>query len=77
MAVAKGLGASRIIAVDILPERLEFARGYAATDSYQPPPSNEGESNVDYSRRNAVQMKQDLGIASHGARAVDLVIDAR
>lgn len=36
MAVAKGLGASRIVAVDINEERLNFAKGYAATDIYVP-----------------------------------------
>lgn len=42
MAVAKGLGASRIIAVDINEDRLTFATNYAATDSYIPvsPPSS-------------------------------------
>jgi len=44
MAVAKALGASRIIAVDINPARLEFAKRYAATDGYTPPKVNEGET---------------------------------
>jgi D-xylulose reductase len=77
MAIAKALGASRIIAVDIVPERLRFARSYAATDTYQPPPKEEGESNMDHSRNNALKMKQDLGIDDYGPRAIDLVIDAR
>ena len=77
MAVAKALGASRIIAVDIVPERLQFARAYAATDTYQPPPREEGELNRDHSRKNALKMKQDLGINDYGPHAIDLVIDAR
>jgi D-xylulose reductase len=43
MAVAKALGARRVIAVDINQERLEFAKNYAATDIYIPvrsPPVN-------------------------------------
>lgn len=76
MAVAKALGATRIIAVDIVPERLHFARGYAATDTFLPPPKEEEESNLSQSRKNALKMKQDLGIDDHGSRAVDLVIDA-
>ena len=36
MAVAKGLGARTIIGVDINEERLEFAKGYAATHTYLP-----------------------------------------
>lgn len=36
MAVAKGLGAGKIVAVDINEERLHFAKQYAATDTYIP-----------------------------------------
>jgi L-iditol 2-dehydrogenase/D-xylulose reductase len=36
MAVAKALGARRIIAVDIQQERLDFATSYVATDSFLP-----------------------------------------
>jgi D-xylulose reductase len=36
MAVAKGLGANKIIAVDINEERLNFAKSYAATHIYIP-----------------------------------------
>jgi D-xylulose reductase len=76
MAVAKALGAKRVIAVDIVPERLEFAKSYAATETYFPLKPLEGESKIDYSRRNAEQMKQMLNIHDRGGRAVDLVIDA-
>lgn len=76
MAVAKALGASRIIAVDIQPGRLDFAKAYAATDVYLPPKFEEGESKVDYSRRNAAKIKQDIGIEDRGKKAIDLVIDA-
>ena len=76
MAVAKALGASRVIAVDIVPARLEFAKSYAATETWLPPKPLEGESQIVYSRRNAEAMKKELGIAERGAQAVDLVIDA-
>lgn len=36
MAVAKALGARRVIAVDIQQERLDFAKGYVATDIFVP-----------------------------------------
>jgi threonine dehydrogenase-like Zn-dependent dehydrogenase len=36
MAVAKALGARRVIAVDIQKERLDFAKGYAADDIFIP-----------------------------------------
>jgi len=76
MAVAKALGASRIIAVDIVPTRLEFAKSYAATDVYQPPPVADNESRIAYSKRSAAALKQQLGIAERGPTAVDLVVDA-
>lgn len=41
MGVAKGLGAGKIIAMDINEERLDFAKSYAATHTYipvRPPP---------------------------------------
>ncbi|KAG1757873.1 chaperonin 10-like protein [Suillus lakei] len=76
MAVAKALGASRVIAVDIIPGRLEFAKAYAATDMFLPPPMYKDESGVAFSVRNAQAMKEKLGIAEHGPRGIDLVLDA-
>lgn len=76
MAVAKALGASRVIAVDIVPSRLEFAKSYAATETYLPPKPNEGESQLKYSERNARTMQEQLGIDERGPRAIDVVIDA-
>lgn len=76
MAVAKALGASRIIAVDIVPARLEFAKQYAATDVYLPVKPEADESKIDYSRRNAENMKKVIGIEDRGGNAIDLVIDA-
>lgn len=76
MAVAKALGASRIIAVDINQSRLKFAKAYAATDVYLPPDLEQGEKKTDFSRRSAVCMKEQLGIDDQGQRAIDLVVDA-
>ena len=36
MAVARALGARRVVAVDIMKEKLNFARSYAATDVFLP-----------------------------------------
>ncbi len=76
MAVARALGASRIIAVDIVPSRLEFAKQYAATDTYTPPKPQDGESRIAYSQRNAKTMMEQLGISERGPTAIDLVVDA-
>ncbi|KAF8881552.1 hypothetical protein BD779DRAFT_1545473 [Infundibulicybe gibba] len=72
----KALGAARIIAVDIVPARLEFAKQYAATDTFLPPKPNDGESRPDYSRRNAATMKEQLGITDRGKGSIDLALDA-
>ena len=76
MAVAKALGASRIIAIDIVDSRLDFARSYAATHAYKPPAPVEGETKVAYSIRSSELMKKQLDIEDRGANAIDLVIDA-
>lgn len=76
MAVAKAFGAKRVIAVDIVQSRLEFAKKYAATDIYLPVKKNKDESGMDHSRRNAQEMKKQFGIAERGSNAVDIVVDA-
>jgi D-xylulose reductase len=76
MAVAKALSAGRIIAVDIVPSRLEFAKAYAATDTFKPPPPKDGEAKLEYSRRSADQIKEQLDIQDRGTKAIDLVVDA-
>lgn len=76
MAVAKALGAKRIIAADIVPSRLEFAKNYVGSIPYLPVSPNKDESKLDYSKRNSENMKQTLGIEDRGPNAIDLVIDA-
>jgi len=76
MAVAKALGASRIVAVDINQARLDFAKNYAATDIFMPPPSIPEENSIEYSKRSAEALKQTLGIEDRGPTAIDVVIEA-
>jgi D-xylulose reductase len=76
MAVAKALGARRIIAIDIAQHRLEFAKNYAATDGFLPPKKEDGESNQDYSLRAAGDFKKQLGLSDRGDHSIDVVIDA-
>ena len=75
MATARAMGAKRVIAVDIVPSRLEFAKSYAATDVYLPPAMNAGEDKISYSERNAKLMREQLGIEDRGANSIDLVIE--
>lgn len=76
MAVAKGLGAKRVIGVDINLDRLSFARSYAATDVYAPPPMEEGEAKAAYSLRAAKALLSSLRIPERGQGSIDLVVDA-
>ncbi|KAN0126936.1 GroES (chaperonin 10)-like protein [Russula decolorans] len=76
MAVAKAIGASRIIAVDIQQSRLDFAKKYAATDVFWPPPLQEGEPATVYSQRAADLLRANLGVKDRGNKAIDVVIDA-
>lgn len=76
MAVAKALGASRVVAIDIVPSRLEFAKSYAATDTFLPPPFDAGETKMAYSKRASDLLKQQLGVEDRGPGALDVVIDA-
>lgn len=76
MAVARAVGARRVIAIDIDPARLEFARTYAATDVFAPPERLDGEGQVAYSRRSADLMRGGFGLAERGAGSVDVVVEA-
>ncbi|WWD02905.1 chlorophyll synthesis pathway protein BchC [Kwoniella europaea PYCC6329] len=76
MAVAKGMGGNRIVAVDINKERLDFAKGYAATDVYIPIKQNENETRPQYSVRAATDLLLSLGIPARGPGSIDLVVDA-
>lgn len=75
MAVAKALGAARVLAVDINKERLEFARSYAATDTFIPPAKGD-ETAEDYCERTALEIKKTFKIPDLGAGAIDIALDA-
>jgi len=77
MAVAKAFGAKRIIAVDINQARLDFAKSYAATDIYLSPSKlGPEETNINFSKRVADEMKAKFGLQERGADSVDVVVDA-
>ena len=75
MAAAKALGARRIIGVDIVDSRLEFAKSYAATDVFKPSARGQNEGTLEYATRTAKEMQEQLGIASEGLEALDLVVE--
>lgn len=76
MAVAKAFGAKRIVAADIIPSRLEFAKNYAGAIPYLPLSPNKDESKLEYSKRNSENLKKTLGVDDRGVNAIDLAIDA-
>ena len=76
MAVARACGARRVIAIDIIESRLEFAKSYAATDIFCPPKPHEGESRIAYSKRSSETLKKALGVTDTGANGVDVITEA-
>ncbi|PWY78177.1 putative D-xylulose reductase A [Aspergillus sclerotioniger CBS 115572] len=62
-AVAKAYGASKIIAVDIQKDRLEFAKNYAATATFEPAKATPSV--------NAQQMIEENGLGSGADVAID------
>lgn len=56
--------------------RLEFAKNFAATDTYKSPAPEKGEAKTDYSRRVANDMAAKLGIdLISGSESIDFVFD--
>ena len=80
MAVARALGAARIVGIDINQSRLDFAKTYAATDVFlapKPDPADcECMSNMVYAKRTVKMMMAELGVEERGPTAMDFVIDA-
>lgn len=51
MAVAKALGARRILAIDVNQQRLDFAKTYITPDVHAAIPKNPGEDGMAYAKR--------------------------
>ncbi|EIW70927.1 hypothetical protein TREMEDRAFT_73604 [Tremella mesenterica DSM 1558] len=76
MAVAKALGARRVVAVDIAEKRLEFAKKTFATDTFLPPAKEPNELPDKYYARVTETIKSQLQIPYMGDGSIDLVIEA-
>ncbi|GAA6040119.1 hypothetical protein JCM8097_002036 [Rhodosporidiobolus ruineniae] len=76
-AAAKGLGAAKVIAVDINEARLKFAKenGFVH-DYFVPPKPLEGESKDDYPIRQAKELREHFGFTERGPDAVSYCFDA-
>ncbi|EIW68112.1 hypothetical protein TREMEDRAFT_69576 [Tremella mesenterica DSM 1558] len=76
MGVAKGMGAAKIVAVDINTERLAFAKTYAATHTYVPCAQLPDETRPQYTLRAAADLLLSTGTPARGPGSIDLVVDA-
>ncbi|KAL7421703.1 hypothetical protein Q5752_003473 [Cryptotrichosporon argae] len=76
MAVARGMGAARVLGVDINAARLAFAGRYAATHTWAPPAPAEDEGRAAYSLRAAKELLAATGTPERGPGSIDLVVDA-
>jgi D-xylulose reductase len=61
-AVAKAAGAKKVIAVDISPSRLAFARRYAADGTFVPPRAEPGVDSVAHAEAVARMIKEEFGL---------------
>lgn len=75
-AVARAYGARRVVVVDIVQEKLAFARDFCATSTYMSTRAVEGESPIDAAVRNAHTLIGEIGadVAENGG--FDLVLEA-
>ncbi|ORY08477.1 putative alcohol dehydrogenase [Clohesyomyces aquaticus] len=61
-AVAKASGAKKVIAVDIFKARLEFAKSFAADETFLPPGAEPGTDPVEHSEKIAHDIKEQFGL---------------
>ena len=61
-AVAKGYGASKVIGVDVVQSRLDFAKSIGADDCFLPPKPDEGVDPVDHAEKVAELIKQQCNL---------------
>lgn len=57
-AVAKAYGAKRVIGVDVVQSRLDFAKSFGADDVYLPPKAPEGVDPVEHQEKVAALIKE-------------------
>ncbi|RXK35961.1 hypothetical protein M231_06784 [Tremella mesenterica] len=74
LAVAKALGARRLLAIDINEDRLKFAASYLGAETHLAIPKNPGESMIDYSKRHGKAIQTIFGFGERG-EGVDLVVE--
>ncbi|KAM3418780.1 hypothetical protein BST61_g4750 [Cercospora zeina] len=61
-AVAKAYGAKRVIGVDVVQSRLDFAKSFGADDVYLPPKPSEGVNPIEHQEKVAALIKDKFGL---------------
>lgn len=71
-AVAKAYGAKKVIGVDVVQSRLDFARSFGADGTYLPPKPEQGTDPVQHSEKVAELIKKEFDLGE----GPDVVIEA-
>ncbi|PWN52277.1 putative xylitol dehydrogenase [Violaceomyces palustris] len=74
-AVCKAYGAKRVVVVDVVDSKLEFARSFGATSTFKPSRADPGEDRMEASQKNAERLLQELGDDLIENEGFDLVLE--
>lgn len=74
-AVCKAYSAKRVVVVDVVDSKLQFAKEFCATSTFKPTLPKEGESKVDASVRNARDLIESIGDDVLAKEGFDLVLE--
>lgn len=74
MAVAKALGARRMLAIDVQQHRLDFAKEYLGVETHSAIPKLAGEDGPTYAKRHGKYIQDKFGFGERG-EGVDLVVE--
>ncbi|SNX85502.1 probable xylitol dehydrogenase [Melanopsichium pennsylvanicum] len=74
-AVCRAYSAKRVVVVDVVDNKLEFAKGFCATSTFKPSLPKQGESKIDSATRNAQDLINSLGDDVAWKQGFDLVLE--
>ncbi|PWY97604.1 putative xylitol dehydrogenase [Testicularia cyperi] len=74
-AVCKAYSAKRVVIVDVVDSKLQFAQDFCATSTFKPSRPNEGEGKVEASMRNARELIESIGDDVAAKEGFDLVLE--
>ena len=74
-AVCKAYSAKRVVVVDVVDSKLQFAQEFCATSTFKPSLPKQGESKIDSATRNAQDLIKSLGDDVVARGGFDLVLE--